>query len=61
MGAMVAIRHNAYFKNFYERLRKSGGKCFKVAIVAVMRKLITKLNVMIKKGDSWRQPNLLPN
>jgi len=31
------------------------GKSFKVAIVAVMRKLITILNVMVKTNSCWKQ------
>lgn len=37
---------------FYEKLR-ANGKPFKVAIVAIMRKLIVTLNAMIKAGMSW--------
>jgi len=43
MAALTAIRHNAILKAFYDRLR-GAGKCFKVAIVAVSRKLLIHLN-----------------
>ncbi len=39
---------------FYEKLR-ANGKPFKVAIVAIMRKLIVTLNAMIKTDMSWRE------
>ena len=53
MASVVAMRHNPTIKIFYNRLRKAG-KAFKVAIVAVMRKLIVILNVMVKKGETWQ-------
>ena len=53
MAAVVAMRHNPVLKVFYDRLRKRN-KCFKVAIVAVMRKIIILLNVMLEKGECWR-------
>jgi transposase len=52
MAANVAIRYNPVLKAFYERLRKAGKK-FKVALIAVMRKLITILNTMVKKNEQW--------
>jgi transposase len=60
MAAVVAIRFNPTLKTFYERLRKKGKKCFKVAIVAVMRKLIIMLNAMVKNGEPWRRAQALP-
>ena len=52
MASVVAIRYNEKLKKFYERLKKEG-KCFKVAIVAVMRKLIVMLNAMVASGKKW--------
>lgn len=43
MAAVVATRHNPVLKAFYQRLRLAG-KPFKVAIVAVTRKLLIHLN-----------------
>jgi len=45
MGALTACRYNLKFKDFYEKLVKAG-KPKKVAIVAVMRKMIVTLNAM---------------
>jgi transposase len=39
MPALVAVRHQPYFRAFYQRLRNQG-KLKKVALVAVMRKLL---------------------
>lgn len=52
MASLVAIRCNSVFRSFYKRLREAG-KTFKVAVVAVMRKLIIILNVMVKGGNIW--------
>ena len=46
MGALVASRHSSKFKLFYNKLVEAG-KPKKVAIVAVMRKMIVILNSMI--------------
>jgi transposase len=47
MAALAAIRYNPRFQTFYQRLR-AAGKPFKVAIVAVMRKLLITLNAMMR-------------
>ena len=47
MGALSASRHNHKFKVFYEKLI-AAGKPHKVALVAVMRKMIVILNVMVQ-------------
>jgi transposase len=53
MPAMVAAKCNPTLKKFYNRLYIEGKKPAKVALVAVMRKLITILNTMIKNGTKW--------
>jgi len=53
MGALVAARHNAVLKAFYQRLR-GAGKAPKVALTACMRKLLTILNAMLKHRTPWR-------
>lgn len=52
MAALVASRHNPSLTAFYRRLR-AHGKPAKVALVAVMRKLLTILNAMIKQRTPW--------
>lgn len=43
MGALSAMRHDPAIAEFYARL-KAAGKPFKVRIVAVMRKMLVRLN-----------------
>jgi transposase len=57
MAAMVAMRHNPPLKAFAERL-SAKGKAGKVVIVAVMRKLLTTLNSMIRNRQKWQSPPL---
>jgi transposase len=52
MAAMSASQHNRALKLFHERL-KADGKEPKVAIVAVMRKMITTLNAMVRDDVVW--------
>ena len=47
MAALSAIRFNPHFQNFHQRLLKAN-KPFKVAITAVMRKLVLYLNALCK-------------
>jgi len=47
MGALSACRHNPKLKEFYNRLL-GAGKLKKVAIVAVMRKMVVILNAMLQ-------------
>ena len=53
MAALVAARHNPVLRAFYQRLRQAG-KPSKVALVAVMRKLLTILNAMMKHQSHWQ-------
>jgi transposase len=53
MAALVAARHNPLLARFYQRLR-AAGKPGKVALVAVMRRLLTIINAMIKHQSAWR-------
>lgn len=55
MSALVAVRHNALLKTYYERLL-SNGKSAKVALIAVARKLLTILNSIVKSATPW-DPN----
>jgi transposase len=52
MAALVASRHNPVLAAVYHRLR-AVGKPPKVALVAVMRKLLTILNAMMKHQVRW--------
>jgi transposase len=48
MSALCASRGNPILKAFYQRLR-AAGKPHKVALVAVMRKLLIYLNSLLKQ------------
>jgi transposase len=52
MAALVASRYNPPLARFYQRLR-AAGKPAKVALVAVMRKLLVILNAMLKHQTAW--------
>lgn len=53
MAALVASRHNPVLAAFYQRLI-SAGKAKKLAITAVMRKLLTILNAIIRDRRPWQ-------
>lgn len=50
MAALVGARSNSHFKTFYQRLR-TAGKPAKLALTAVMRKLIVLMNQILKHPD----------
>jgi transposase len=52
MAALTAARHNPILKPFYQRLR-TNGKPPKLALVAVMRKLLIVLNTSLKDPKSY--------
>ncbi len=52
MAALVATRHNPVLAATYRRLR-TAGKPPKVALVAVMRKMLTILNAIVKHHTPW--------
>ena len=52
MAALSAIRFNPELKDFYRRLRRKG-KLGKVALVAVMRKLLLQLHAIAHRGTPW--------
>ena len=54
MPALVAMRYNPDMKAKYEDLR-AAGKPAKVAIVAIMRKLIETANALVKADRVWVQ------
>jgi len=54
MAALTATQHNPVLKEFYNRLRKEKGKPFKVAIVAVMRKLLMIIKSVATRGTEWK-------
>lgn len=55
MAALSAARYNPDLKAVYQRLRKTG-KPPKLALTAVMRKLVVLANTLITQNRNW-QPN----
>jgi transposase len=53
MAALSAARYNPVYKRFYQNLIEKGKKK-KVALVAVMRKMIIALNAMIREDTVWQ-------
>ena len=56
MGALSAVRHDETMKEFYNRLLAKG-KAKKVALVAVMRKMLVIMNVMVTKNEPYLPTN----
>jgi transposase len=52
MASLSASRFNPALRSFYERLL-ARGKARKVALVAVMRKLLVLLNAVVRDGRRW--------
>ncbi|MBC2653796.1 IS110 family RNA-guided transposase [Novosphingobium aerophilum] len=52
MAALVAGQHNPTMKAFRQRLAEAG-KPPKLILVAIIRKLITALNAMIQRNQTW--------
>jgi len=52
MATLVAVRHCSVFRRCYEAML-ARGKRKKVALVAIMRKLITVLNSIAHHGSRW--------
>ena len=57
MPALVAIRFNPPLKAKYLALRQAG-KPAKVAIVAIMRKLVIIANALLRDNRSWTLANV---
>ena len=53
MAALTAARHDPDLSAFYKRLRDAGKKP-KIALVAVMRKLVVLANTLIKEDRLWQ-------
>lgn len=52
MPTMSAMRYNPTIAGYAERLQRQG-KPYKVVVTACMRKLVTILNLMVKRGTKW--------
>jgi transposase len=54
MGTLTGVRTSPSLKAYYERLLKAG-KPKKLALTACMRKLLVRLNAMVRDGAEWRE------
>lgn len=59
MATMAAVRRSPSMKAFQERLL-AAGKPWKVVQVACMRKLLVRLNAMVRDGEAWTETAQLP-
>ena len=57
MAAVTASRHNPVLAPFYKRLI-AAGKPPKVALVAVMRRLVVFANAVLRSGQPWKGAQL---
>lgn len=57
MAALVAVRHNPRMNAIYEKLLLKGKKK-KVALVAVMRKMLIMMNAMVKNQTAWQSDRI---
>jgi len=53
MAALVAIRWDSHWKAVYGKMRDDG-KAAKTAIIAVARRMLVRINAMVKSGDSYQ-------
>jgi len=51
--ARIGIRHNPILKAFYQRLVETNRRPGKIALTAVMRKVLVILNAMVKQNAPW--------
>lgn len=52
MAVVAGLKNNAHLRGVYDRLIRAG-KPVKVAMVAVMRKLLVMLNAMVRSSEAW--------
>jgi transposase len=57
MPCLAIVKHNQPLREFYNRLIKAG-KPKKLALIAVMRKLVTIANAMMKSGKAWSDTSI---
>lgn len=56
--AWAGLRHNAWVRDTYERIRGGKKSRKKIAIVAVGRKLLVRCWAMLRDGTNWRAPEV---
>ena len=59
MAVLAAVRRQGTLRTFFLRLH-SNGKPAKVALMAALRKLLCRLNAMLRDNLDWREPAANP-
>jgi transposase len=59
-AARAAISHPSPFKTFYDRLVEDNQRPGKVALTAVMRKILVAANAIARDGQPWRFSHIPP-
>jgi transposase len=59
MAAVTASRHNPVLRPFYQRLI-AAGKPVKLALVAVMRRLVVFANAVLRSNQPWKSASETP-
>lgn len=54
MAALTAAQFNTELKSFYQRLIEEN-KPAKVALIAVLRKLLSMMNSVMRRGSAWKE------
>ena len=57
MPCLAVVKHNKPLRLFYNRLVQAG-KPKKLALIAVMRKLVVLANAMVKANRAWSDPSI---
>jgi transposase len=60
-AARAAISHPSPFKTFYDRLVEQNQRPGKVALTAVMRKILVAANAIARDGEPWRFSHTPPS
>jgi transposase len=60
-AARCAIRHNPVLKAFYQKLVDQNRRPGKVALIAVMRKILVILNAIARDRHPWKHLEPIPN
>ena len=56
-AARIAIRHEVYFRHYFDRYMARPGKEYKMGAIAVAHKMLTLLAVMVRDGLAWTETN----
>lgn len=55
LAARVAVRHDPYFKRYFETYMARPGKAYKMGVIAVANRMLTLLSVMVRDGLLWTE------